>query len=133
MVRQSSKISLTIVKVEPDLSAKPTTEWKREHACVLFNQKYVKKKKIIFIKIIKIIVFPRKLFFFFFFGLFWGTLMAYGGSQARGQIRAAADGLRHSNSNGESLHHSSWQGQILNTLSKARDGTHNLMVTSKVH
>lgn len=45
MVRQSSKISLTIVKLEPDLSAKPTTEWKREHACVLFNQKYVKEKK----------------------------------------------------------------------------------------
>ena len=30
------------------------------------------------------------------------------------------------------LHHSSWQPWILNPLSKARDGTHVLMVTSKV-
>ena len=28
------------------------------------------------------------------------------------------------------LHHSSWQGQILNPLIKARDQTHNLMVPS---
>ena len=28
------------------------------------------------------------------------------------------------------LHHSSWQRRILNTLSEARDRTHNLMVTS---
>ena len=31
------------------------------------------------------------------------------------------------------LHHSSWQCQILNPLSKARDGTHNLMVPSQIH
>ena len=37
--------------------------------------------------------------------------MAYGGSQARGQIRAVAAGL----------HHRSQQRQILNPLSKARD------------
>ena len=30
------------------------------------------------------------------------------------------------------LHHSTWQGQILNTLSEARDQTHNLMDTSWV-
>ena len=33
---------------------------------------------------------------FFFFGLFRAALMAYGGSQARGLIGAAAAGLRHS-------------------------------------
>ena len=31
------------------------------------------------------------------------------------------------------LHHSSWQHQILNPLSEARDGTHILMGTSWVH
>ena len=31
------------------------------------------------------------------------------------------------------LHHSSWQGQIPNPLSEARDRTHNLMDTSQVH
>ena len=36
--------------------------------------------------------------FFFFFCLFRATLAAYGGSQARGQIRPAAAGLRHSHS-----------------------------------
>ena len=30
------------------------------------------------------------------------------------------------------LHHSSWQCQILNPLSKARDQTHNLMVPSRI-
>ena len=30
------------------------------------------------------------------------------------------------------LHHSSWQLQILNSLSKARDWTHNLMVPSQI-
>jgi len=40
--------------------------------------------------------------FFFFFGLFaisWATPTAYGGSQARGLIRAVATSLRHSHSN----------------------------------
>ena len=31
------------------------------------------------------------------------------------------------------LHHSSWQCQILNLLSKVRDGTRNLMVPSRIH
>ena len=31
------------------------------------------------------------------------------------------------------LHHGSWQHQILNPLSKARDWTHNLMVPSQIH
>ena len=53
--------------------------------------------------------------------------MAYGSSQARGGIRVAAAGLHQSHSNARSepvcnLHHSSWQGRILNPQSKARDG-----------
>ena len=31
------------------------------------------------------------------------------------------------------LHHSSWQRWILNPLREARDGTHNLMVPSRIH
>ena len=31
------------------------------------------------------------------------------------------------------LHHSSWQHQILNPPSEARDQTHNLMVPSQIH
>ena len=38
-------------------------------------------------------------FFFFFFCIFRAAPAAYGGSQARGQIRAAAAGLHHSHSN----------------------------------
>ena len=66
--------------------------------------------------------------FFFFFWSFWSfclfrtTPAAYGGSQARGVIGAAAAGL----------HHSSQQLRILNPLSKARDQTHNLMVPSRI-
>ena len=63
-------------------------------------------------------------FFFFFFGIFRAT--AYGNSQTRGWIGAAAASHSHSHSNvGPSyvchLHHSSWQCQILNPLSEARD------------
>ena len=55
---------------------------------------------------------------FFFFFLFLGLhSQHYGGSQARGQIGAAA----------ASLNHSSWQRQILNPLSEAKDRTHILM------
>ena len=49
--------------------------------------------------------------------------MAYGGSQARGRIGAAA----------ASLHHNSGQHQILNPLSEARDRTGNLMVPGQIH
>jgi len=38
-------------------------------------------------------------FFFFFLCLFRATLVAYGRSQARGQIGATAAGLHHSHSN----------------------------------
>ena len=47
---------------------------------------------------------------------------AYGDSQARGIIGAVA----------ASLHHSSWQHQILNSLSEARDQTCILMDTSRI-
>ena len=62
--------------------------------------------------------------------------MAHGDSQARGPIEAIAAGLRHSHSNAGSKLvfdlHSSWQRQILNPLSKARDRTHTLMVPSRI-
>ena len=54
------------------------------------------------------------------------------------QSEAAAAGLLHSHSKPDvshacDLHHSSLQCQICNTLSKARDWTHILMDTSRVH
>ena len=64
--------------------------------------------------------------------------VAYGSSQARGQIRAAAAGLSyshsHSHSNtGSKLHLQPTQQlaewQILNELSETRDQTHALMDT----
>ena len=61
-------------------------------------------------------------FYILFFGYFRATLTAFGGSQVRGLIRAADDGL----------HHSSWQRWILNPLSEARDRTHSLMVPSQI-
>ena len=65
------------------------------------------------------------------------TSVAYGSSQARSQIGATAAGLCHSHSNARSephlpLHHSSWQCQILNPLSQARDRTLILMDASGV-
>ena len=62
------------------------------------------------------------------FWLFRATPAAYESFQARGPIRATVAGLRHSHSNVGSkpcltLHHSSWQCQILNPLREARDWT----------
>ena len=67
-------------------------------------------------------------FFFFVFCLFRVAPAAHGGA-ARDRIGAAAASLHHSHSNTRSshvcdLHHGSWQRQILNPLSKARDRTH---------
>ena len=70
--------------------------------------------------------------------LFRATPAAYGGSQARGLTGATAAGLHHSHSNLGSktcLQHIPQLMAILrsfNPLSKARDGTHILMVTSQV-
>ena len=60
----------------------------------------------VYIKILNALDYRQKnciLFFFFVFLLFlWATSAAYGGSQARGLIRAVATGLRQSHSNGGS-------------------------------
>ena len=45
------------------------------------------------------------IFLFFTFGLFRAAPAVYGGSQARGQITAAAASLHHSHSNTGSLTH----------------------------
>ena len=60
-----------------------------------------------------------RLFFLLSFCLFRATLAAHGGSPARGPI-------------GTSLHHSSWQHQILDPPSKARDWTCILIDSSRV-
>ena len=73
---------------------------------------------------------------FFFFVFFRASSAAYGSSQAKGWIGAAAARLCHSHSNTCRtchLHHSSWQHWILNPLREARDRTHVLMDTSWFH
>ena len=59
------------------------------------------------------------------FCLFRTAPTAYGGSQARGPIRAAATGLHqsHCNAGSKPRLQPSWQGWILNPLSEARDQT----------
>ena len=56
--------------------------------------------------------------------------MAHGGSQARAPCHSTA---MPDLSCVHDPHHSSQQCQILNPLSEARDQTHKLMVTSRVH
>ena len=94
------------------------------------------------------------IFFLFVFCPFRAAPMAYGSSQARGWIGAAAASLHHSHSNTRlkprlspatqltappdlscicDLHHSSQQHQIFNPQTEARDQTHILMDTSWVH
>ena len=70
--------------------------------------------------------------FFFFSCLFRAPPTPYGSSQARGQIRAMAAGLSHSNSGSELRLQPTWQCQIPNPLSKARDQTRVLMDTNRV-
>ena len=80
-------------------------------------------------------------FFFFSFPFlhFLGLLpRAYGGSQARGRIRAESPAYTRATATKDlshicNLHHSSQQHQLLNLLSKARDQTRNLMVPSRIH
>ena len=76
-------------------------------------------------------------FFFFFFCLFRASHSAYGGSQARDQIRATAASLYHSHSNIGSEPYLQTTPQlkarwILNPLSKTRDQTRILMDTSRI-
>ena len=47
----------------------------------------------------KVFIYLKKNFFFCLFAISWATPAAYGGSQARGRIRAVASGLRQSHSN----------------------------------
>ena len=66
----------------------------------------------------------------------WCVLQMQLGSRCR--LAATAAGLHHSHSNCQiravfNLHHSSWQRQILNPLSEARDQTHVLMDSSGIH
>ena len=68
---------------------------------------------------------------------FRATPMAYGGSQARGQIGAVAARLYHSHSYVGSKPHlrptlEPTAMLVINPLSKARDGTHVLRGTSQV-
>ena len=80
--------------------------------------------------------FPEKVYFFLWVGG-GAAHVAYGSSQARGQIRATAADLCTATATPDlshisNLHHSSWQCRILNPLSEARDCTHILMVASQV-
>ena len=72
------------------------------------------------------------------FGLFRATSVAYGSSQARGRIRAAAAGLHHSHSNAGSEPDLQLTAPLMATwdpypLIEARDWTCILMDTSWVH
>ena len=64
----------------------------------------------------------RKWGFFFFLSLFAATPVAYGSSQARGQMRAAS--VTYTTAHGTT--------GSFNPLSEARDQTHILMDTSQV-
>ena len=69
--------------------------------------------------------------FFVFFCLFRAAPVAYGGSQARGLMGAAATATPDL-SHVCDLHHSSQQRRICNPLRKAKDRTHNLIVPSLI-
>ena len=62
-------------------------------------------------------------------------MLVASGSQARGQIRAAAATATATPDPGSmyNLHYSLWQRWVLNPLSEARDGTLVLVDTSWVH
>ena len=80
-------------------------------------------------------VYRNAAFFFFFF--LKAAPAAYGNSQARGRIGAAAAGLCRSHSNTKSELHLQPTQQleatpILNLLSRARDWTHILLDTSQI-
>ena len=67
------------------------------------------------------------------FLLFRAALMARGGSQARGPIGATVATATSDPSHICNLHHSSRLRQILNSLSRARNWSRNLMVPSQIH
>ena len=76
--------------------------------------------------------------FIYFFCLFRALPLAYGSSQARGQITGAAAGLPKATATPDpscicNLHHISRQSRILDPLSETRDRTRNLIVSSQIH
>ena len=85
---------------------------------IIFNMFFdlLLKSKTTFLMFSTLSKYYSRLFFFM------ATSEAYGSSQSRGQIRAAATGLHHSHS----------QHQILYPLNEARDLRHVLMDTSWV-
>ena len=74
------------------------------------------------------------LFIFIFLSFSRAAPAAYGDSQARSPIRAVATSLRHRSTavQDPSLVCNLHQRRILNPLSKARDGTRNQMVPSRI-
>ena len=75
-------------------------------------------------------------FFFFVFCLFRAAPAAYGGSLARslfGAVAAAYATAIPGLSRFCDIPHGSWQGQLLNSLGEARDGTCILMDASQIH
>ena len=77
------------------------------------------------------------LFIYLFFLLFRAVPVAYGTSQARGQIGAQPPAYTATSAMQDPSHvcnpyHSSWQRHILNPLNETRDRTRNLMVPSQI-
>ena len=75
---------------------------------------------------------------FFFFCFFMAIPREKAGSQARSQMKAVAADLHHTTAKSDlsqvcKQHYSSWQCQILNPLSKAKDWTCVLMDPSQIH
>ena len=79
-----------------------------------------------------IILFVYLFIYLCLFAISWAAPVAYGGSQARGRIRAVAAGLRLSHSNTGSEPRLRPTCGIINPLSKGRDWTCNLMIPSRI-
>ena len=85
-------------------------------------------------------LFCQKIILFFFFFSLWGhrcDIWNFPGLGSNQNIGATAASLCHSHGNRDlshiwDLHHSSWQCQILNSLSKARDWIHIPVDTSQL-
>ena len=108
--------------------------WELPNATVVALKRPKEKKRK---EITKVWMVSYFLFILIFLAFFMSAPAAYGSFQGRSKILAAAVGLHHSHSNtGCELHlwptHSSWQSQILNPLSKAKDQTQILMDASLI-
>ena len=85
---------------------------------------------------VKLVVIYLFIYFWVFLPFLEPLTAAYGGSQAS-LIGAVAASLARATATWDlsrlcHLHCSSQKRQILNPLSRARDGTHNIMVTSRI-